>query len=634
KEKKLKRQVLLGVTGSGKTFTMAHIIKNLGLPTLVISPNKLLAAQLYAEFKAFFPLNAVEYFISYYDYYQPESYLPAQDIYIEKDASINEQIEQLRLKATQSLIERKDVIVVASVSCIYGLGNPRDFKEMAITLEPGRNYSRKLLSQDLAFIHYERTDTDFLPGKFRLIGDYIDIFASTGEFAYRVEISNDRVKKIQKIDPITGKKIGDVKHVKIYPNTHYSTSRPTIEKAVEEIKKELAERVKYFEERGEHLKAERIRVRTEYDIEMLLETGYCHGIENYSRYLTGRFPGERPACLIDFFPDEFLVIIDESHITIPQIRGMYNGDRSRKETLVEYGFRLPSALDNRPLKFEEFDKLLNYVLYVSATPSEYEIKTSDAVVEQIVRPTGIVDPPVYIKSSKNQIEDTLKTINEVIKENGRVILNATTKKTSEIISEFLQDKKIKAKYLHSDIDAIERVKIINELRTGEIDVIVGVNLLREGLDLPEVECVLILDADYEGFLRSKTALIQLAGRCARNTKSKIIIYADKMTKAIVEALSEMERRRKIQLEYNKKHNITPKTVEKEVRKFDEFYTQTKKSAIETLKESMYNLSNLDLKSRIKFIETEMKKAAELWDFETAIILRDELKRLKEMEVKA
>jgi len=631
-KKGYKHQVLLGVTGSGKTFTLANVIAQVQKPTLVISHNKTLAAQLYSEFKEFFPENAVEYFISYYDYYQPEAYIPETDTYIEKDASINEQIDRLRLKATTSLLSRDDVIVVASVSCIYNIGSPEDFKNLCVYLEVGKKISIDFLTNELVKIRYERNNIDFKRNTFRYQGNIIDIWPSYLENYIRVRIEDDEIVYIKEYKPLTNQLVSEHKKFYIYPASHFVTTLPKFEEALKNIKEELKERVEYFKSQGKLLEAERIYRRTMNDLELLETTGFCHGIENYSRHLSGRKPGERPYCLIDYFPKDFLCIIDESHVTIPQIYGMYEGDRSRKQTLVDYGFRLPSALDNRPLKFDEFLSLLNYVIYSSATPAEWEINISkNRVVEQIIRPTGLVDPPVEIRPAKNQVNDVKKEINKVVKEKGRVLVNTLTKRTAEDLADYLLSEGYRVKYVHSDLDALTRINIIKDLRKGEFDVLVGVNLLREGLDLPEVTLVAIFDADKEGFLRNETTLIQLAGRAARNVNSKIILYADKITKSIKNAVEEMERRRKIQLEYNKKHNITPKSIVKAVKEYEEFqYIASKKHYYEVSDLKLEYVSKQNIPHLIKIFEQEMKKCAELLDFETAIMYREKIKMLKEM----
>lgn len=633
-KKGYKHQVLLGVTGSGKTFTLANVIAKVQKPTLVISHNKTLAAQLYSEFKEFFPENAVEYFISYYDYYQPEAYIPQTDTYIEKDASINEHIDRLRLKATTSLLSRDDVIVVASVSCIYNIGSPEDFKNLCIYLEVNKKATIEFLTSELTKMRYERNNIDFSRNKFRYQGDIIDIWPSYLDNFIRIKIKDDEIAYIREYKPLTNTLVKEHKRFYIYPATHFVSAPERFETALQNIKKELEERVEFFKSQGKLLEAERIYRRTMNDLELLQTTGFCHGIENYSRHLSGRKPGERPFCLIDYFPKDFLCIIDESHVTIPQIYGMYEGDRSRKQTLVDYGFRLPSALDNRPLKFDEFLGLLNYVIYSSATPSEWEINISKGrVVEQIVRPTGLVDPPVTVRPASKQVEDVKKEINIVIKNKERVLVNTLTKKTAEDLADYLLSKGYRVKYIHSDIDALTRINIIKDLRKGEFDVLVGVNLLREGLDIPEVSLVAILDADKEGFLRNETTLIQLAGRAARNINGRIILYADKITDSIKKSIKEMERRRKIQLEYNKKYNITPKSIVKAVKELEEFQYIARSKHISEIKDvdvQYINKDNLD--KVIKMLENEMKKSAEILDFETAIMYREKIKQLKEMKI--
>jgi len=622
-------QTLLGVTGSGKTFTMANVITELNMPVLVISHNKTLAAQLYGEFKSFFPENAVEYFISYYDYYQPEAYIPQTDTYIEKDASINEDIDRLRLKATTSLLEREDVIVVASVSCIYGLGNPADFKSMILGFERGENISRDRVLLKLVDLQYTRNDIEFTRGTLRVKGDIVDIFPSYEKFAIRIEFFGDEIDRISIIDPLTGHRLEDKTSVFIYPAKHFVTPFPRLQDAVREIEKELEERVKWFVDRGKLLEAQRLEARTKYDLELLKEVGYCPGIENYSRHLTGRKPGERPACLIDYFPDEFLCIIDESHATIPQLRAMYNGDRSRKETLVEYGFRLPSALDNRPLKFDEFLSLLKYVIFVSATPGEWEIeKSGGVVVEQVIRPTGLVDPEVVVKPTENQVDDLIEEIRQRVEKGQRTLVTTLTKRMAEDLAEYLLNLGLRVRYIHSEFDAFERVELLRGLRLGEFDVLVGINLLREGLDLPEVSLVAVLDADKEGFLRSETSLIQVAGRAARNVDGKVILYADTITGSMERALKEMERRRNKQLEYNKKHGIIPRTIVKS--KDDILKTTSVADAKEEYKETIQIPEFKSEMERIEAVEEltkKMHKYAANLEFEKAAEIRDLIRRI-------
>ena len=631
------KATLLGVTGSGKTFTMANVIQNLGKPTLVITHNKILAAQLYREFKEFFPNNAVEYFISYYDYYQPEAYLPVSDTYIEKEATINEEIELLRLRATSSLMERRDVIIVASVSCIYGLGSPEDYEDSILFLQEGKNISRSHILQQLVYMQYERNDTNFTPGVFRVRGDSIDVFPPYKKEGIRIELWEDEIEGIYTFYPLTGEILERLHRVAIHPAKHFIVKRSRLERAIEAIKIELEERIKYFLSKGKTLEAERIKQRTLYDIEILKEMGYCKGIENYSRHLSGRPPGSRPYCLLDYFPEDFLIIIDESHVTVPQIRGMYNGDRSRKLTLVEHGFRLPSALDNRPLNFSEFEKLAKRVLFVSATPGEYEIQNSKEVVEQIVRPTGLLDPIIEVHPTKGQMEHLLREIKKVQKQKERVLITTLTKKMAEDLTEYLLEKGVPTRYMHSDLDALERAEIVRDLRKGEFDVLVGINLLREGLDIPEVSLVAILDADKEGFLRSKTALIQTIGRAARNIHGKAIFYADTITKAMKEAIEETQRRRKIQEEYNKKHGITPQTIQKKVVDITERQKEEIKEEIQ-MQDLITKYSPKRFPSKEiweKEVRKAMEEAAKELRFEEAAILRDillgEIKKTKKQK---
>jgi len=613
-------QTLLGVTGSGKTFTMANIIERVQKPTLVIAHNKTLAAQLCNEFREFFPHNAVEYFVSYYDYYQPEAYVPQTDTYIEKDASINDEIDKLRHSATSALFERRDVIIVASVSCIYGLGDPFEYKNLVLSLRVGMEKDRDEVLRRLIDIQYQRNDVDFHRGTFRVRGDVVEIFpASSNERAIRVEFFGDEIDRICEIDFLTGKILAERNHVSIYPSSHYATSKEKIEKAIESIEKELEERYNFLIDNGKILEAQRLMQRTRYDIEMLREVGYCSGIENYSRHFDGRQPGEPPYTLLDYFPDDYLLFIDESHVTIPQLRAMYGGDKSRKDNLVEYGFRLPSAYDNRPLKFEEFEKKINQAIFVSATPGEYEIKNSTQIVEQIIRPTGLVDPEIFVRPVKGQIDDLIGEIRNTVDKGYRVLVTTLTKRMAEDLTDYLKEIGIKVKYLHSDIDTIERMKIIRDLRLGELDVLIGINLLREGLDIPEVALVAILDADKEGFLRSQTSLIQTIGRAARNAESKVIMYADTITESMKRAIDETNRRRKIQMEYNKKHGIVPKTI---IKPIFEVIEATKPVEVED------SLSKEDKQKLIENIEKEMHKAAKQLDFERAAQLRDLLFKLK------
>lgn len=622
----LKYQTLLGVTGSGKTFTMANIIEKVQKPTLILAHNKTLAAQLCSEFKEFFPDNAVEYFVSYYDYYQPEAYVPSSDTFIEKDASINEEIDKLRHSATASLFERKDVIVVASVSCIYGLGSPMDYENLVISMRPGMLKDRDETIRKLIEIQYKRNDISFTRGTFRVRGDTIEIFpASSSESAIRVEFFGDEIDRITEINTVTGEILGRRNHVSIFPATHYATTEENVKRAVVSIKEELDDRLKYLESENKLLEHQRLEQRTNYDIEMLQEMGYCNGIENYSRHINNLEPGTRPYTLLDYLPKDFLMIIDESHSTIPQVRGMYNGDRARKTTLVDYGFRLPSALDNRPLKFDEFEKIINQVVFLSATPGPYESEHSQNVVEQIIRPTGLLDPPIFVRPVEHQIDDLMTEIRDVTSKNERVLVTTLTKKMAEDLTFYFRNAGIKVKYLHSDIDTLERMDILRDLRIGEFDVLVGINLLREGLDLPEVSLVAILDADKEGFLRSETALIQTVGRAARNLNGRVIMYADKITGSMDRAINETNRRRDIQAKYNETYNITPKSIIKGVREVIEATTAAE------------DVENYKTKDKVKFedveiyiieLEKDMLTAAENLEFEKAAQIRDEIKALK------
>ena len=618
-------QTLLGVTGSGKTFTMANIIEREKRPTLILAHNKTLAAQLCSEFKEFFPDNIVEYFVSYYDYYQPEAYVPHTDTFIEKDASINDEIDKLRHSATSALLERRDVIIVASVSCIYGLGNPEEYKKLTISLRPGMVKDRDEVVKRLIELQYERNDIDFSRGTFRVRGDNLDIIPSySSSKVIRVEFFGDEIDRIREFDVLTGKIIGNRNHVSITPTSHFATTQETQEKAIKVIEEELEKRLQELNEQDRILEAQRLKQRTNFDIEMIREMGYCQGIENYSRILDNRAPGTPPQTLIDFFPKDFLMFIDESHVTIPQVKAMYAGDRSRKESLVEYGFRLPCAFDNRPLKFEEFEKKINQVVFVSATPGKYELEHSKNIAEQIIRPTGLLDPEIIIKPTNGQIDDLYGEINETIKKGFRILITTLTKKMAEDLTKYLKELNIKAVYMHSDVDTIERMKIIKDLRLGKYDVLVGINLLREGLDIPEVALVAILDADKEGFLRSETSLIQTIGRAARNAESKVIMYADTITNSMDRAIKETERRREIQTNYNKEHNIVPKTIKKEVRKVIEAVE------LEEVKPSKFNKKEkvLDKNKLIKEYEKEMKEAAKNLQFERAAELRDIIKELK------
>ena len=622
-----KFQTLLGVTGSGKTFTMANIIREVKKPTLILAHNKTLAAQLYSEFKEFFPNNAVEYFVSYYDYYQPEAYVASSDTYIEKDASINDEIDKLRHSATASILERDDVIVVSSVSCIYGIGDPDDYKKLMLSLRPGMEMDRDELIRKLVSIQYERNDINFIRGTFRVRGDILELFpASNDERAIRIEFFGDEIDRIVEIDYVTGKILGTRNYVAIFPASHYVTTPEKVAHAVEAIENELSQRVKYFKEHDKLLEAQRIEQRTKYDIEMLNEIGTCQGIENYSRHITGREEGEKPYTLMNFFPDDFLLIVDESHVTIPQVRGMYAGDRSRKQSLIENGFRLPSAYDNRPLNFEEFEENINQVLFVSATPGPYEIEHSTTVTEQIIRPTGLLDPIIEVRPIENQIDNLVGEINQVIEKGERVLITTLTKKMSEDLTNYLKEIGIKVKYLHSDIDTLERTEIIRDLRLGKFDVLVGINLLREGLDIPEVSLVAILDADKEGFLRSERSLIQTVGRAARNSEGRVIMYADKITRSMAATIEETKRRREIQDQYNKEHNIIPKTIKKSVR-----------DSIETLKpaddEVVFGIceseDEYDVQNNIEALQKEIMEAAQNLQFERAAQLRDKIKELEE-----
>ena len=621
-----KFQTLLGVTGSGKTFTMANIIEKVQKPTLVLAHNKTLAGQLYSEFKEFFPENNVEYFVSYYDYYQPESYIPQSDTYIEKDASINDEIDKLRHSATASLFETRDVIIVASVSCIYGLGDPIDYEHMIISLRPGMQKTRTEVLKKLVNMQYSRNEIDFKRGTFRAKGDIVEIYPSDqSESAIRVEFWGDEIEKIQEINPLTGKAIAERKHVMIFPNSHYVTTSDKMERAIKNIELELDDRIKFFKDQGKLIEAQRIEERTNFDIEMMKETGFCQGIENYSRHISGRAPGSPPFTLFDYFPKDFLLLIDESHATIPQVRAMYNGDRSRKDSLVNYGFRLPSAYDNRPLKFEEFEKRINQVIFVTATPAEYEKEHSrENVVEQIIRPTGLLDPKIEVRPVSNQIDNLIEQIRIRVEKNERVLVTTLTKKMAEDLTEYLKSLDIKVNYMHSDIKALERMEIIRNLRLGEFDVLVGINLLREGLDLPEVSLVAILDADKEGFLRSERSLIQTIGRAARNTDGTVIMYADELTESMEKAISETNRRRKIQQEYNLEHNIIPKTIQKSVR-----------DTISIIKQEdigvEYKLENKDdIKEVINKLTDEMLKFASEMEFEKAAENRDKIKELEKL----
>jgi len=616
----------LGVTGSGKTFTMANLIQNLQRPALIISHNKTLAAQLYSEFKAFFPENAVEYFVSYYDYYQPEAYVPSTDTFIEKDSSINEEIERLRLAATGSLISRNDVIVIASVSCIYGLGSPDDFRALSVQVQTGQQLNRDQLLLQLVEALYNRNDIDLRAGRFRVRGDIVDVFPAYTQQPLRIEFWGDEIERLSEFDLLTGETIQVLDSYRIYPANQYVTTKDKIERACKSIEKELNERVDWFEKQGLLLEAQRIRMRTEYDLEMLREIGFCNGIENYSRHLSARKPGQRPWCLLDFFPDNFLVFIDESHVTIPQLGGMYHGDLARKQKLVDFGFRLPSALDNRPLKPDEFQGVTGQTIYVSATPAAFELEKSARVIEQLIRPTGLLDPEMEIRPIKGQVEDCIEEIKKEVEKGNRVLVTTLTKRMSEDLTEFLREREIKVEYLHSDIDAIERVEILRNLRAGAFDVLIGVNLLREGLDLPEVSLVAVLDADKEGFLRSETSLVQTAGRAARHLEGRVIFYADQMTKSLQAAWDICTYRREKQMLYNKQNGISPKSVNRPIQ---ESLRESLGDDKEDLMEVSEAASSKDLKKLIKQLEAEMLAAVKKLEFEKAALLRDQIEFLKQ-----
>lgn len=623
-------QTLLGVTGSGKTFTIANVIEKVQKPTLVLAHNKTLAAQLYSEFKEFFPHNCVEYFVSYYDYYQPEAYVAHTDTYIEKDASINDEIDKLRHSATAAIFERKDVIIVASVSCIYGLGDPEDYRDLALSLRKNMQKERDEVIRKLVDMQYDRNDMNFVRGTFRVRGDIIDIFpASSSDKAIRVEFFGDEIDRILEIESLTGNIVGERQHAFIYPASHYATTKEKLDIAIKNIEIELEQRVKELKEQDKLLEAQRLQQRTNYDIEMMREVGYCSGIENYSRHISGREPGSAPYTLIDFFPDDYLLVVDESHVTIPQVRGMYFGDRSRKESLVEFGFRLPSAYDNRPLNFEEFEERLNQVVYVSATPARYELDRSSRIVEQIIRPTGLVDPEIEIQPVKGQIDHLIGVVNERVSKQQRVLVTTLTKKMAEDLTEYMKEVGIRVNYLHSDIDTLERTKIIRSLRLGEFDVLVGINLLREGLDIPEVGLVAILDADKEGFLRSETSLIQTVGRAARNVNGKVIMYADSITDSMRKAINETNRRRKIQMDYNEAHGIEPKSIVKAVRDLIEATTAAEESARYGAPGGAAKARKEDIIKVIMAMEDEMKACARSMQYERAAELRDKIIELRE-----
>lgn len=629
-------ETLLGVTGSGKTFTMANVIERLNKPTLIISHNKTLAGQLYGEMKEFFPENAVEYFVSYYDYYQPEAYVPSSDTYIAKDSSINDEIDKLRLSATASLSERKDVIIVSSVSCIYGIGSPNDYENMMVSLRPGDNKDRDQVVKSLIDMQYLRNDMDFKRGTFRARGDILDIFpATTSEYAYRVEFFGDEIDRILEIDPLTGSIRKEVMHAAIFPASHYVVPEERIKKACDEIEKELKSQIEFFKSKDQLIEAQRIEERTEFDIEMLKETGFCSGIENYTRYMTGQKPGEPPMCLMDYFGDDYLIIIDESHETIPQIGAMYRGNLSRKKTLVDYGFRLPSALDNRPLDFQEFEDKIDKMLFVSATPGKYEKEREMLRTEQVIRPTGLLDPEVFVRKSENQIDDVINEINKETKNHGKVMITTLTKKMAEELTAYLKESGIRIRYIHSDIDTLERAEIIRDLRLDKFDVIVGINLLREGIDIPEITLVAILEADKEGFLRDYTSLIQTIGRAARNDKGHVIMYADTVTKSMKKAIDETNRRRTIQKKYNDEHNITPKTIQKAVREVMSVGKEISESDLKSVRDSTSMDTNELIKLSKKY-RKRMEEEAKALNFEAAAEFRDRLidikNQLKDMEI--
>ncbi len=620
-----KEQILLGVTGSGKTFTVANVIEKINRPTLVLAHNKILASQLCTEFKEFFPHNAVEFFVSYYDYYQPEAYIPSTDTYIEKDSSVNDEIDKLRHSATSALFERRDVIIVSSVSCIYGLGDPADYQELVLSLRPGMVKPMEEILKKLVDIQFERNDINFIRGKFRVRGDVLEIFpASTSEHAIRVEFFGDEIDRISEIDVLTGEILGTRKHVAIYPASHYVTTPEKRERAIYSIEQELEERVRYFKEHDMLLEAQRIEQRTSYDIEMMREIGFCQGIENYSRHISGRAPGSAPYTLLDYFPDDFLLVVDESHVTIPQVRAMYNGDRARKESLVNFGFRLPSAFDNRPLNFQEFNERLNQVIYVSATPAEYERERAAQIAEQVIRPTGLLDPKIEVRPSAGQIDDLVSEINMQNERGDKTLITTLTKKMAEDLTDYLREMDIKVKYLHSEVKTFERMEIVRDLRAGLFDVLVGINLLREGLDIPEVSLIAILDADKEGFLRSETSLIQTIGRAARNERGRVILYADTVTGSMERAITETNRRRKKQMDYNKAHNITPKTIQKGIR--DVLYA-TDTAPDDSVKNLKINKS-MDINLQIELLSEQMKLAAAELRFEDAAKLRDKIRTLE------
>lgn len=626
-----KEQILLGATGTGKTFTISNVIQQVNKPTLILSHNKTLAGQLYGEFKQFFPNNAVEYFVSYYDYYQPEAYVPSSDTYIEKDSSINDEIDELRHSATSSLLERNDVIVVASVSSIFGLGDPREYRDQALSLRVGQEIDRNQLLRELVDIQYERNDIDFQRGRFRVHGDVVEIFPAANEaHSVRVEFFGDEIDRMREMDALTGEIIGDRDHITIFPATHFMTNEDRMEHAIEGIEAELKDRLAELEGQGKLLEAQRLKQRTTYDIEMLREMGYTNGIENYSRHMDGRKPGEPPYTLLDFFPDDFLLVVDESHVTMPQVRGMYNGDRARKQQLIDYGFRLPSALDNRPLKLEEFEKHVHQVVYMSATPGDYETARTDHVVQQIIRPTGLLDPTIEVRPIMGQMDDLLGEINQRVEKDERVFVTTLTKKMAEDLTDYLKDMGIKVAYLHSDVKTLERTRIIRDLRLGKYDVLVGINLLREGIDVPEVSLVAILDADKEGFLRNTRSMIQVAGRAARNEHGHVIMYADHVTQSMKETIDETARRRSIQEAYNKEHGITPHTIKKDIRSLISATTETEDTGEKDdfLDVDFADMDRKDQKEMIESLEDQMRAAAKELDFERAANLRDTVLELK------
>lgn len=625
-----KAQILRGATGTGKTYTMSQVIARTGKPTLVMAHNKTLAGQLYSEFKEFFPNNAVEYFVSYYDYYQPEAYVPSSDTYIEKDSSVNDEIDKLRHSATSSLLERNDVIVVASVSCIYGLGSPKEYQDSVVSLRPGQEISRDQLLNDLVGIQFERNDIDFQRGCFRVRGDVVEVFpASRDEHAFRVEFFGDEIDRIREIEVLTGQVLGEVDHLAIFPATHFMTNDDRMEESIAKIEAELEEQLKVFRSEGKLLEAQRLEQRTNYDIEMLREMGYCNGVENYSRHMDGRTEGEPPFTLLDFFPDDFMIMIDESHMTMGQVKGMYNGDRARKDMLVNYGFRLPSALDNRPLRREEFESHVHQIVYVSATPGDYEMEQTETIVEQIIRPTGLLDPIVEVRPMMGQIDDLLGEINARVEKDERVFVTTLTKKMAEDLTSYFKEMGVKVKYMHSDIKTLERTEIIRDLRLGVFDVLVGINLLREGIDVPEVSLVAILDADKEGFLRNERGLIQTIGRAARNSNGRVIMYGDNITQSMQRAMDETSRRRKIQMAYNEKHGIVPQTIKKEIRDLISITKRTESGEVEEV--SAEAMTKKERKALLKKLEKEMAEAAGALDFESAAQLRDMILEIKALD---